>query len=337
MPNDVYRWEEGGGLVHHCPICKTPLSHDVCRSQCLVHHVEWCTRYHTQLFRKGLASQCAPCKHSEGQHDKRHREIAELVHQVKGLRDVEPTQEATTPRGNRTHTGEFVSPLPKKERKAAKRAARLASLPKVITTADIDAVAKALHPDSHGEDEAEEERRLLEDPDIKLNLYYHKGTSNNKETRHRHIKRKQKSGDQSMIDGEEVNAMLADLKVPSMSQVKTAEERRLVEAIRTAVQEDLVNVAKEQDQTQMRKAGFWRWASRKVYQRLLQSGRLSAADAAGTPKRKDSAVAEGEEEEAEDVATELARLGVGEDGDGSADQENAAALMVSTPMSEDRR
>ena len=39
--------------VHHCPICQTPLTHSNARSRCLGEHVEWCGRYHTQLFRIG--------------------------------------------------------------------------------------------------------------------------------------------------------------------------------------------------------------------------------------------------------------------------------------------
>ncbi|KAK1808680.1 hypothetical protein LTR12_016959 [Friedmanniomyces endolithicus] len=296
MPNDVYRWEEGGGLVHHCPICKTPLSHDMCRSQCLGQHVEWCSRYHTQLFRKGWTSQCAPCKHSEAQHDKRHREIAELLHQLKEQQNQSPEPEPTTPKVVRNNTGhQIASPMPKKERKAARKAAKLASLPKVITTTDIDFVDKTLHADNH------------------------EGTSNTQESRYRHIKRKQSRSDTPKIDEEELNALLAGLNVPPACQAKTTEECRLIESIRQAVHGDMVNVAKEHEQTQMRKAGFWRWASRKVYNRLVQNGRLWDQGAeTNAPKRKDSAFGE-----AEDVADEVAKLGLEEK-----DDESTAATEV---------
>ncbi|TKA70534.1 hypothetical protein B0A55_09215 [Friedmanniomyces simplex] len=386
MPNDVYRWEEGGGLVHHCPICKTPLSHDVCRSQCLGQHVEWCSRYHTQLFRKGtvvrlvpvltacLASkfgdtlvmktpadselgwtnQCAPCKHSEAQHDKRHREIAELLHQLKEQQNHSPEPESATPKAVRTNADyHTASPIPKKERKAAKKAAKLASLPKVITTGDIDFVAKTLHPDDHETDQADEERRLLEDPDIKLNLYYHKGTSNTQESRYRHIKRKHGRSDAPEIDEEDMIALLAGLNVPPACQAKTTEERRLIESIRKAVQEDMINVAKEQEQTQMRKAGFWRWASKKVYNRLVQNGRLwdQGADA-DAPKRKDSAIGEAEDvadkvakmelEEKDggaEAVTEVAKLELEDKdgGSGAVEVESAVAVAAKTPTSEGRK
>ena len=290
-------------------------------------------------MRVGWTSQCAPCKHSENQHDERHREIAELLHQLKDLHSQEPANEApsVTPKTKRNQIQQTASPMPKKERKAAKKAAKLAGLPKVITTADIEFVAKILHPNDHEGDDAEEERRLLEDPDIKLNLYYHKGTSNHKEVRHRHIKRKQKGGNGFLVDDEELDGLLAEMKVPKASEVKLGEERRLVDRIRKAVENDLINVAKEQEQTQMRKAGFWRWASKKVYTRLLQNGRLwdQTGDAMDSQKRKDSAYVRPDDDE--DGAAQLAKLDLRAGDDTSAGAESTMPTKVSTPTSEKRK
>ncbi|KAK4963385.1 dynein heavy chain [Elasticomyces elasticus] len=237
-------------------------------------------------------------------HEKRHREIAELLHQFKELQIPQhPDTQPTTPSTPRFPHHQVSSPLPKKERKAARKAAKVASMPKVITTADIEFVANVLHPDDH-DDDIDEERRLLEDPDIKLNLYYNKGTSNTRESRHRHIKGKQQKSEAELeFDVVELDAIMVGLKVPAANQAKTAAERKLIELIRTAVRDDMVNVAKEQGQTQMRKAGFWRWASKKVYNRLLQNGRLWDQTAeAETPKRKDSAYG-GEEDAAAPIST----------------------------------
>ncbi|EMC91771.1 hypothetical protein BAUCODRAFT_134565 [Baudoinia panamericana UAMH 10762] len=296
MPNDIYKWEEGGGLVHHCPICETPLSHEKCRSVCLGNHVEWCSRYHTQLFRKGWTSQCAPCKHSEDQHDRRHRQIAELLRQLKNLRDKDGPKsttlvEVTVPK--------LLSATPKrkKDRKAAKKAAKVANRAKFITQADIETVAKVLHPCDLDEDEATEERQLLEDPDIKLNLYFHKGTSNTREVRYRHLRPQTGEVDEHEVSEQDVDDLLAALGAPLAKLVRNAEERRLIDAIRKAVQEDMVNVAKESQQTMIRKAGFWRWASRKAYNRLMENGRLwdQSSDSAQELNRKDSAGPNAEE------------------------------------------
>ncbi|KAK0347758.1 hypothetical protein LTS16_001576 [Friedmanniomyces endolithicus] len=282
------------------------------------------TRCVDYLLRRcaGLTSQCAPCKHTEGQHDKRHREIAELLHQLKEQQNQSKEPEPGTPKAARSNTGhQTASPMSKKERKAAKKAAKLARLPKVITTADIDFVERTLHPHDHEIDLADEERRLLEDPDIKLNLYYHKGTSNTQESRYRHIKRKQSHADTPKIDDEELNALLAGLNVPPACQAKTTEECRLIESISKAVSEDMVNVAKEHGQIQVRKAGFWRWASKKVYNRLVQNGRLWDQSAeTDAMKRKDSVV-----DEVEDVADEVTKLDLEEE-----EEDFIAALPDST-------
>ena len=81
MPQDLYQWEVNGGLgknanmlttlqsrltcrlVHHCPICYKPLTTPQARSRCLGEHVEWCKRYHTQLFKKGQCLSCLVWKH----------------------------------------------------------------------------------------------------------------------------------------------------------------------------------------------------------------------------------------------------------------------------------
>ncbi|KAK0269551.1 hypothetical protein LTR91_006211 [Friedmanniomyces endolithicus] len=236
--------------------------------------------------------------HSEGLHDKRHREIAELLHKLKEQQNGSSEPEPSNPKVKRSSIGhQIASPMPKKERKAAKKAAKLARLPKVVTTSDIDFVERTLHPDDHEIDQADEERRLLEDPDIKLNLYYHKGTSNTQESRYRHTKRKHNHADTPKIDDEELNALLVGLNVPPASQAKTTEECRLIESISKAVSEDMVNVAKEHEQIRMRKAGFWRWASKKVYNRLVQNGRLWDQSAeSDAMKRKDSVVEEVEDD-----------------------------------------
>ncbi|RMZ08247.1 hypothetical protein D0860_04755 [Hortaea werneckii] len=288
MPHDVYRWEDGGGLIHHCPKCKRPLTHDAVRSQCLGQHVEWCKRYHTQLFMIGWSSECAPCRHSEEHHHQRHRKIAELLRQLQDVQSTDtpkrstaellPDQETNTP-----------SPLSKKERKAAKKAAKVAGMAKVVTAAEINFVAEALHPTCSATDDAEDENSLIEDFDIKFNLYYHKGTTNTREARNRHLDTKQRKKSEPNIEESEIDTLMAALKIPT-SGFDGKDQQNLVQEIRDAVRDDLTRVAKEDEQTAMRKAGFWRWASRKTYDRHVadEKARLEK-DGAEVLKRRDSA------------------------------------------------
>ncbi|KAI6914867.1 hypothetical protein D0869_11385 [Hortaea werneckii] len=288
MPHDVYRWEEGGGLIHHCPKCKRPLTHDAVRSQCLGQHVEWCKRYHTQLFMIGWSSECAPCRHSEEHHHQRHRKIAELLRQLQEVQsadtpkrptaDLLPGQDTSTP-----------SPLSKKERKAAKKAAKVAGMAKVVTAAEITFVAEILHPTCCTNDDAEDENSFVEDFDIKFNLYYHKGTTNTREARSRHMDNKQRKKSEPNIEESEIDAFMAALRIPTTG-FDGKDQQNLTREIRDAVRDDLTRVAKEDEQTAVRKAGFWRWASKKTYDRHVANEKARAQkDDTEMLKRKDSA------------------------------------------------
>ncbi|KAI7084953.1 hypothetical protein KC356_g6292 [Hortaea werneckii] len=300
MPHDVYRWEDGGGLIHHCPKCKRPLTHDAVRSQCLGQHVEWCKRYHTQLFMIGWSSECAPCKHSEEHHHQRHRKIAELLRQLHEMQSADtpkrptagllPDQDTSTP-----------SPLSKKKRKAAKKAAKVASMAKVVTAAEISFVAESLHPTCSANDDAEDEYSLVEDFDIKFNLYYHKGTTNTREARDRHLDNKQRKKSELNIEESEIDTLIAALKILT-SSIDSKDQQNLVREIRDAVRDDLIRVAKEDEQTAIRKAGFWRWASKKTYDLHVANGKARAQKGdAEMPKRKDSADPVAEPEDVQEV------------------------------------
>ncbi|KAI7250735.1 hypothetical protein KC343_g7906 [Hortaea werneckii] len=287
MPHDVYRWEDGGGLIHHCPKCKRPLTHDAVRSQCLGQHVEWCKRYHTQLFMIGWSSECAPCRHSEEHHHQRHRKIAELLRQLQEVQSADtpkrpaaellPDQDTNTP-----------SPLSKKARKAAKKAAKVAGMAKVVTAAEISFVAETLHPTCSANHDAEDESSLVEDFDIKFNLYYHKGTTNTREARNRHLDTKQRKKSEPSIEENEIDTLMAALNIP-ISGFDGKDQQNLVREIRDAVRDDLTRVVKEDEQTAIRKAGFWRWASKKTYDRHIanEKARLEK-DGAEVLKRRDS-------------------------------------------------
>ncbi|KAI7554853.1 hypothetical protein KC331_g256 [Hortaea werneckii] len=303
MPHDVYRWEEGGGLIHHCPKCKRPLTHDAVRSQCLGQHVEWCKQYHTQLFMIGWSSECAPCRHSEEHHHQRHRKIAELLRQLQEVQSADTPKRPTAGLLQNQDTS-ASSPLSKKERKAAKKAAKVANMAKVVTAAEISFVAETLHPICSTNDDAEDENSPVEDFDIKFNLYYHKGTTNTREARSRHMDIKQRKKSEPNIEESEIDAFMAALKIPT-SGLDGKDQQNLIREIRDAVRDDLTRVAKEDEQTAIRKAGFWRWASKKTYERHVAKTRAQKDDAE-VLKRKDSAdlVVEAEDDqqdESEDV------------------------------------
>jgi hypothetical protein len=67
---------------------------------------------------------------------------------------------------------------------------------------------------------------------------------------------------------------MTELKVNDMCHVKGKKERALVGRLRDKIVEDLQHDHGEARETMMRKAGFWRWASRKAYNRLAENGRI---------------------------------------------------------------
>ncbi|OQO09650.1 hypothetical protein B0A48_05052 [Cryoendolithus antarcticus] len=273
MPNDIHRWEEGGALVHHCPVCATPLSNPRSQKKCLGDHVEWCRRYHHQLFKKGGSVQCMACNSCDDQQDKRCRHIAELIQTLR-LLDPKLAPAIVSPTASPASTS-YPSPgltgsATKKDRKDAKKAAKAATRPPPIRAEDIKRIGHILHPVD--KEEADFEQALLNDDDINMNRYYHRGTANTTEMRHRFIKQHRAGLAEPVIQKADMKRILAELKVPEKASGKL--EKALVEQIRNAVQEDLIHVHGEEQQTMMRKTSFWRWASKKAYARLLAHGMI---------------------------------------------------------------
>ncbi|PPJ60702.1 hypothetical protein CBER1_03438 [Cercospora berteroae] len=287
MGQDLFRWDEGGVLKHHCPICSTPLSHDKCRTTCLGKHVEWCHRYHS-LFRVNWASRCAACKTADEQHEKRHRDIAEILHRIKQLRaEKEAAALAlSTPRAPRTlltadalqTIADPATPTPssstpkatKKEKKAAKKVAKALERDKVVTTADIERVAELIHPEPEKEavETVDKAEGTPEDEDIKWNLSFNYSTFNTKSLRHGYIARDRT--DQYEIPEDQVRSILEKMEVNTNVGGKEGE---LAVELTKAIKSDLQCFHEERETTARSKAGFWRWANKKHYRALMDRGK----------------------------------------------------------------
>ncbi|CAK3927035.1 Hypothetical predicted protein [Lecanosticta acicola] len=287
MPRDLFKWEDQGGLKHHCPICQTPLSHDKCRTICLGNHVEWCHRYHC-LFRKNWSSRCSACKMTDEQHEKRHREIAEVLAKVKKFKAEEDAallellRSPDTPKTPRTPltakalntvagpdgTGSYEVPkTTKKVRKAAKKAVRAMERDKVVTTADIQFIAQILHPKGDKEEVEVDMEELEEDLEIKMNLKFNNSTCNTKSVRHDYITKDRESKE---VDSTEIERILASLEVDPKAAGKEGE---LVVELVQAIKNDLVHYHDELKIIARNKAGFWRWANKRVYRDRVENGK----------------------------------------------------------------
>lgn len=228
------------------------------------------------------------------------------------------------------------SPSTKKERKAAKKAKKLSSMPKSsITSSEIQFVADILDPQTLDAEDADLERQLLEDPDIKLNTAFHPGTSNRREIRNEFVVKDKRATrkDDLHVDPDELVGILQLLNV-SPPPTSSVEEKAIHEKLRGCIEHHLINVHNETEALMMRKAGFWRWASKKAYKRLVSNGRIrsqksgssSSGTGTGGPQSAASSVDVDEETESDtDVTTP-------EDEDGEIERKLAEMAIDDEPM-----
>ena len=190
----------------------------------------------------------------------------------------------------------------------AKKAKKVLEMAKVISTADIDFVSTVLHPNDHEAEDIDIERQMVDDPDINLNRFFHKGTSNTTEMR-RHFVKKRKSGvkEESHIDPEELDGLLQLLNVSPATVKSSADEKDIVADLRTKIEDDLFREQHERDLMMERKAGFWRWASKKAYKRLVQNGRI------WSEKESDSASSKNYDIDVDTTSVSSAALGGADD------------------------
>lgn len=212
------------------------------------------------------------CRNSDEQRYLRHREIAELV---KDLRTIDAEQSLSSPITPKAPKFDFAvldGSASKKDRKEAKRQAKAADRVLEIKSKDVERVGKILHPEEPADEEFE--RNLLTDKSIEENVYYHPQTSNTREERHIFISRDRRGKAEFKVTAAEIERIMIELKVYDMCHVKGKKERALVGRLRDKIVEDLKHEHGEAGETMMRKAGFWRWASRKAYNRLAENGRI---------------------------------------------------------------
>jgi hypothetical protein len=211
------------------------------------------------------------CKSSDEKRYFRHREIAELVKDLRTIDAEQSVSSPVTPRASKFDFAVLDGSTSKKDRKEAKRQAKAAGRVLEIRARDVERIGEILHP---GEPVDEEfERNLLMDKSIESNMYYNPATSS-REDRQIFISQDRRGKAELKITDAEIERIMTELKVHDMCHVKGKKERALVGRLRDKVVEDLKHEHGEARETMMRKAGFWRWASRKAYNRLAENGRI---------------------------------------------------------------
>lgn len=212
------------------------------------------------------------CRGSDEQRYNRYKEIAELVKDLRNAGNEQSLSSPKTPTFHKFDHAVLDGSASKKERKEAKKQAKAADRELVIKAKDIERIGKILHPEELVDEEFE--RALLMDKSIENNMYYHPGTSNSREERDRFISEERRGKAQLKLSDAEITRIMTELGFPDLSMMKSKEERVLVGRLREKIAKDLKHDHNEARDTMQRKAGFWRWASRKAYNRLAANGRI---------------------------------------------------------------
>jgi hypothetical protein len=220
----------------------------------------------------GNSHTCMGCKNSDEQRHIRYKEIAELVKDLRTFKDEQSLLSPHTPSFSKFDHAVLDGSINKKDRKEAKKQAKAAERVLTIKAKDIERIGKILHPEESGDEEFE--RALLMDKSIENNMYYHPGTSTSREERQVFISQERRGKAELKITQAEIDRIMSELKVHDTSRMKDKRERALVGRLREKIVEDLKHDHGEARETMMRKAGFWRWASRKAYNRLVANGRI---------------------------------------------------------------
>lgn len=212
------------------------------------------------------------CKGSDENRYGRHKEIAELLRELRLVSSDESVSSPQTPQQQKFTMASLDGSTSKKDRKAAKRAAKAAERAPITTSKEIERIGQILCLEEPADGEFE--RTLLSDKSIENNVCYHPGTANSRETRHRIIHQEKSRKFEIKLSDAEMDRIMSEFKVPSLALASSKKERALIIRLRSKVAEDFEHNSREARDTMARKAGFWRWASRKAYNRLIANGSI---------------------------------------------------------------
>ncbi|KAL6165268.1 hypothetical protein ACJQWK_08506 [Exserohilum turcicum] len=291
----LFKWEDSQALKHHCGFCERPLNHPGARVSCFGKHSEPCARFHQAMFMRLRGHTCQYCLSIDEAHYKRHQDIAEQLRALyESCSEVDwnivPSEPDTALRGRRREfdrnadssvevehrvIGDTLSS--KRERKEAKRLARAASRPRVITQEEIRYVDSVIHSaDGITSNDTDGPRNAEELDEIERQLRYHAHIYNTRRSRDGLKKLADVPSDTSDVDFDaEMDRILDVFRIIELLKRNTntrglqGKELRkfltLVDGFKRAVVEDIVLVKKDTAEVRMRRAGYLRYIHRTSY------------------------------------------------------------------------
>lgn len=229
-----------------------------------------------------------------------------------------PCAATTSSRSVSIPTAQEVAESPamkKRDRKAAKKALKRSHMAKSVTTADVELVGDVLHSSIESE-----WSDLAEHQSVHEYVAFHKGTVDVRESR-KAVKKDRKGSTQTQyhVPPQTSAAILQVLDVTPITNATSAKDKMIIRALQKKIDNAIVKIRQEEDEIEMRRAGFWRWASKKAFKRLQSNG--------GIWDKKDSDLLSGvkAEENAEDADEPMDEAASALDSDESVDAETKTA------------
>ena len=200
--------------------------------------------------------------------------------------DDECAQSSTTEWTDYGDSRDYDDPKPgtRRERKAARRAARNRARFAGLTKSEINQVKEVLHPSYSSSHGCPDSRDPLRSSTIEANIAFNPSTFKYASLRADVYQKKvlknkisPKSLDKERLQSEdaEITLFIEELGI-DMSDFNgcTKQRRSLIAKLKQAIRNDLKCVANENQQRMMRLAGYWRYANRRTYNHMVEKNQI---------------------------------------------------------------
>ncbi|KAL5115099.1 hypothetical protein ACEQ8H_007014 [Pleosporales sp. CAS-2024a] len=283
----LFKWEDSPALNHHCGFCERPLSHPGARSSCYGTHAAM----PQTMFMRLRGHTCGYCKTIDEAHHRRHRNIAERIRHVYescGLQDwtiiPAPPEERGRAKDHDSHLADGddmdrtiaaeEALASKREKKDAKALARAASRCRLTSQDEMVYIDSVMHPAQGLLIGNEGPRNTEEMEEIERHLTYNANVYNS-ELERRELRKYARLPQVDVDFDAEIQRVFEAFRITKLLKINTRNrglERRelkmfqgLVEILKKALVDDLVQVKRDILETRMRRAGYLRYTNKTAH------------------------------------------------------------------------
>jgi len=195
----------------------------------------------------------------------RHRGIAQLL---EDMRKLDSDETLSTPLKQR-YNGVTPTKIKKSERKILKNAAKASARPKVITQEEIRRIGNIVH--SKSAEDSDAKPALKDDTELQRDLTFVPNI-------HGFQERARKANAGATPDfAERAAEVIHELGVHIDKRNQPKERKTILDKLAQSIREDLRLVYLEEIETMKRKAGYWRFVSRRTYNKMVANQEVSCS------------------------------------------------------------